>query len=617
MSKRSSPARAAAFDWRDSVFWIGLAPLVALPLLLNIRVFPFVAPNEEPKWAVLTLCGLWIGLAAGWAAWRAGRLAFRPTWAGLALAVFFLILFIGIRIGPNTVEGAIRFAFWLTSLAVWLVAVWMWRQRPVWRDGMAWSLAIGSLAFSLRYWWSYVMDYGKPGYNVSVLFSPIGHVNFTGDVLVMLLPALVWLLVARPDPVMRVLNWVSVFTASVVLLVAASRGALGGIALGLIVLACMLVRHRATISARARSGRVGLVWLGTALVAALVVNQLLPYHYRELVRVSGTVEAALSEGAGQLTPGAVQPPFADFWARMYPVLTARTPMYASAVAMALDAPWLGQGTGNFYAVYPNWSNRFPDFRDPLSTDRTFTTNPHNIVLQIATQNGIPATVIFLGLLLTFWWRLVRRLWQGWDGWLAAGAVALTAALFDAMFNQVFFNPASMFTFALLGGAWWAALPPMRTLTEQRLPAKPLGVIVAIAAVLLAFWPLRWVASEWHVGKAMMYARVPAVAAAEYQRAYALDPYNFRAVFGVAQAAYQARRFEDAIQRLDEFQAIYPYNPPALNLLGAARMMKGDLDGAEAVFREALRVLPGYKMAEQNLRNLQALRARKAYFKNRR
>ncbi len=599
------------------MFWLGFAPLLALPLLLNVRVFPFVAPNEEPKWALLTLCGLWMGLAGAWALWRAERVRLRLTWPGAALLVFFAILFTGVQIAPNPIEGLIRFAFWLTAAAVWLAAIGLWRRRPAWREGFCWSLTVGAFAFSLRYWWSYVMDYGKPGYNVSVLFSPIGHVNFTGDVLVMLMPALIWLLMARSHPVMRVLNWVSAFTVGVVLLVAASRGALGGLALGAMMLAVFAFRHRRALLERARADRAALAWLGSALAAAVIVNQMLPYHYRELVRVSGTVEAALSEHAGELTPGALQPPFASFWARMYPVLTARTPMYASATAMALDSPWLGKGTGNFYIVYPNWSNRFPDFRDPLSSDRTFTTNPHNIVLQIATQNGIPATLIFLGLLLTFWWRLARALWRQWDGWLAAGAAGLTAAVFDAMFNHVFFNPASMFVFALLGGAWWAALAPMRAVVERPLPARAAAIVVAAAAIALAVWPLRWVASEWHVGQAMAHARQPSVAAAEYQRAYALDPWNFRAVFGVATAAYQARRFDDAVRYLEEFQRIYPYNPPALNLLGAARMMKGDLDGAEAAFREGLRILPGFKMAEQNLRNLQMLRARGAYLRNRR
>ncbi len=616
MGSRSASASGHS-RWRDPLFWLGLAPLAALPLLLNVRVFPFVAPNEEPKWAILTLCGLWLGLAGAWALWRSGGVRLRLTWAGVALLVFYAILLTGIQIGPNPVEGAIRFAFWLTCAAVWLAAVGLWRHRPAWREGFCWALTIGAIAFSLRYWWSYVMDYGKPGYNVSVLFSPIGHVNFTGDVLVMLMPALIWLLLARSHPVMRVLNWASVFTVGVVLLVAASRGALGGLALGAMALAVFAWRHRRGLMEMAKRERAGLAWLGSALAAALIVNQLLPYHYRELVRVSSTVEAALSEHAGELTPGALQPPLASFWARMYPVLGARTPMYASAAAMALDSPWLGKGTGNFYIVYPDWSNRFPDFRDPLSSDRTFTTNPHNIVLQLAAQNGIPATLIFLGLLLAFWWRLAHALWRGWDGWLAAGLAGLTAAAFDAMFNHVFFNPASMFVFALLGGAWWGALRPMRAVIDRRVPARVAAVAVAVVAAGLSFWPLRWVASEWHVGKAMAYARQPAIAAEEYRRAYALDPWNFRAVFGMAQAAYQARRFDEAVRHLEAFQRIYPYNPPALNLLGAARMMQGDLDGAEAAFREGLRVLPGFRMAEQNLRNLQMLRARNAYLRNRR
>ncbi len=595
--------------------WLALTPLVFLLPILNLRVFPFVAPNEEPKWAALVLCGLAMGLLFAASIWRDRGLRPGFSWPAAGLSLFFVILFVGVWIGPNTVEGLIRFAFWLASLGVWLVAVWAWRANPAWRDWLAWAVTVAAAVFSLRYWWGYVIDYGKPGYNVSVLFSPIGHVNFTGDVLVMLVPMLMWLLLFFTHPVARVLNWFSVFTTVTVLLVAASRGALGGMVLGLVAMLAALAPHLARLRAGIPpfpKGWMPAFWLGSALITAAAVNAMLPYHYRDLVRVSATLGAA-AEVPEQvtLTPGAPQPPLAEFWAKTSPILTTRTPMYASALAMALDAPWLGQGTGNFYIVYPDWSNRFPDFRDPLSNDRTFTTNPHNVVLQIATQNGFPATVLFLALLATFWLRLVVAVWRRGDAWHAAGLMALTAAIFDAMFNHVFFNPASMFTFALLGGAWWASLEPMRAAHLSLPSPKVAAALIGLATVALSIWPLRWVASEWHVGRAMAMARAPQLAAAEYRRAYALDPYNFRAVFGMMSTAYMQRRFDEALRYGLEFQRIYPFNPPALNLLGAIYLMKGDLHRAEATFREALRVLPGYEMAEQNLKRVLALKRPRA------
>ena len=589
-------------------------PLIALPLLLITRIFPFVAPNEEPKWGVFVCCGLLMGLATAWSWWKQQcHLAIALAVPGILLLLFYALLGLGVLAGPNPIEGLIRFVFWLVALAVFLLAAWAMKNEPRWREALTLATSIAAIAFSIGYWWSYILDYGKPGYNVSVLFSPIGHVNFTGDVLVVLLPALIWMLVASENRILRVSNWFSVFTITTILLVAASRGALGGLIAGCVLLVLLVGRHamaawkpRPSSLNRMRPS----VWALSALLAAIIVNSSLPYHYRELVRLSGTVEAVV-HAPRQLTPGVAQPPFALFWAATYPVLTARTPMYASAMAMSMDAPWLGQGTGNFPFVYPAWSNRFPDFRDPLSTDRTFTTNPHNIVLQLASQNGLVATGAFLLLLLILWLGLARSVWRQWNGWHATGLIAVTAAIFDAMFNHVFFNPASMFVFALFAGAWWGGLRPVNSLSKPRLSyalswTKPMALTLAAVTMMLAIWPLRWVASEWHVGQAMTHMRQANISRFEYQKAYALDPYNFRAVFGMAQTSYMARQFGQAVMYLTDFEAICPYNPAALNLLGAAYLMNGDLHNSAAAFERALKVLPDFKMAEQNLMRIRML-----------
>jgi len=292
-------------------------------------------------------------------------------------------------------------------------------------------------------------------------------------------------------------------------------------------------------------------------------------------------------------------------------------MYASAMAMALDAPILGQGTGNFFAVYPKFSNKFRDFLDPLSNERTFTTNPHNIVLQIATQQGFVAMLLFMGLLVFFWWRLFVAVWKNWDMWLACGVIAVTAVLFDAMFNHVFFNPASMFVFALFAGCWWASLKEMPHIARLgSLPPavlKPVLAVFMVVILLLAVWPIRWVVSEFYVGSAMSHMHQPMIAATEYKKAYVWDKNNFRAVFGMAQVAYQQKRYDDAIAYLQDFEIIFPYNPPALNLLGAAYLMRGNYAEGTKAFKRALVILPTFKAAQVNLQRAQMLLLQKKHY----
>jgi hypothetical protein len=350
----------------------------------------------------------------------------------------------------------------------------------------------------------------------------------------------------------------------------------------------------------------------SALLAAAVVNQSLPYHYRDMAFQAAKFGSSTEIKVDQKVDVSVeQPPFVQFWKAATPILGDRVPIFASSTAMALDAPWLGQGTGNFPFVFPGWGNRFPDFRVALSSDVTFLTNPHNIVFQIAAQNGIPATILFLGLLFYFWLRLVRSLWRQWNGWLAAGLAGMTAGIFDSMFNHIFYNPASMFTFALLGGAWWGSLSVSKKGSAFELPwRQSFSIGLVSMAVLLSIWPLYWLASEWHVGEAMKHLRQPAIARAEYEKAYALDPYNFRALFGMGQSDYAAKNYDQSIKHFKAFERIYPYNPPALNLLGAAYMMNGESQQAEAAFGRAIKILPDYKMARQNLARIRLVKQRK-------
>jgi len=608
--KRSAPNVSEKIITLLSDWHLVIIPLLLFPLMINLRIFPFVGPNEEPKWAVLVFYGVWMGIAGFWGCWQRHQpLKIGFSLPGIFLLMFFLLLGAGVFIGPNMVEGAIRFHFWLLCGVVWLVSLWAMRHQRGWLDALSWSISIGVFVFSVRYWWSYALDYGKPGYNISVLFSPIGHVNFTGDVLIVLLPMLIWMLAVRSEPALKVLNWVSVATVAAVLLVASSRGALGGVVIGLLVLIPFLLKYGKEWRGALRQKELWLVpllWVGTALFSSLIIYHSLPYHYRDLARVSGAVQGGFESKV--LTKGVEQPPLASFWLSLSSWLGDRTPIFASATAMALDAPLLGQGTGNFAWIYPGYSNRFPDFRDALSGAQTFTTNPHNIVLQLATQNGIPAALVFLGLFGFFWYRLVRSLWRRWDGWCAAGVVAVSAVIFDAMFNHVFFNPASMFVFALLGGSWWGHVwTGSGVIKLYSIPwNRGVAITLLLTMVFFSVWPARWLLSEWNVGQATVHMRQLPVAAAYYDRAYAWDAYNFRAVFGKAQSAYQQKRYTDCIEYLKHFERIYPYNPPALNLMGAAYMLSGRYSEAEAAFIKAITILPDFQMAHQNLRRVRAI-----------
>jgi len=136
--------------------------------------------------------------------------------------------------------------------------------------------------------------------------------------------------------------------------------------------------------------------------------------------------------------------------------------------------------------------------------------------------------------------------------------------------------------------------------------KLLSIFSIATVILLCIWPARWLISEWYVGQAMAYMQQPAQEAQFYQKAYAWDNKNFRAVFGMGQVAYKQKNYALSAKYFEEFQTFYPYNPPALNMLGAAYMSMGQFKKAESVFEQALKIYPGFTMVEQNLQRVQMI-----------
>jgi len=582
----------------------------------------FPLPNEQPKWAILLIAGIGLAIALAARLWRRESSgSIQISWPGLLLTLLYLLLAIGIGIGPNWTEGAIRFAFWAFTLAIWLAAVRALRTEPAFINWLAWATSISGFIFSLHYWWNYFLEYGAPGYDISVLFSPIGQVNFTGDALAVLLPVLLWLLATRRELSIRMMTWVSATTCGTVLMVASSRGALVGLGLGVLIMTMIALRHGSRISPV--RNRAAWLLLCSAFVASVTAYMVLPYHFRELARVSATFtggkQTSVDHVRSTLAPvtrghsidqaiKVPQPPLASLWRRLSPWIgRERAAMYASTSAMIAESPWLGQGTGNFPYMYPKYSNSFPEFRDVIFSSATsYTTNPHNIFLQIASQNGLPAACIFLGLLVFFLCRLIAALWHRWEGLTAAGVVAVAAAIFDAMFNHLFFNPASMYVFALFAGIWYAGLPVSRPLFSVALRGKIWAACIVCLAILLCVWPMRWLASDWYASKALAAEPYLAGMATNYLQADRLDPYNFRAVYGMAKVGFLRKDYAAVIRELEWLRKIFPYNAAALNMLGVAYMLKGRLPEAEQALFESLAVLPDYKKARQNLRRLQLM-----------
>lgn len=586
---------------------IAIMPLLVLPVLVHLRHFGFIAPNEEPKWLLIFILITVVSLIFGWQVWKQKSTYARPGVAGWLLIAFLIWLGIGVSFGPNWVEGLIRFDFWFSCALIWLISLYATRELPDYQHWLSWSVIATAVGFSIHYAWNYFDNFSVPGFTGEVTFSPIGHINFTGDALIILLPMLAFIAItySKQLPIL-LLSLFSITSITLVLLIASSRGSLGGLILGLAATALIGGRHLI-----AGGWQRYAKWLAAIGVLVVVLNTLysaLPSHFRELGRLSDTAHALLSAPPMQLTPHAIQPPQAEMWASLQPFLTTRTPILASSWAMVLDRPWTGHGTGSFTYIYPAYSNHFPDFRDPFSTPELFIDNPHNIVFQLMCDNGIPATLAFMGLLLWFWWRCLIRLWQVGDAISATAFSALTAVLFDSMFNHIFVNPVSMYLFALLGGFWYAhhvkADSTHHAITLPDLLSRSVAIVVPAAVVLLLIWPGRWLISQWHHTHAMHHLNQPALMEQRLLKAYQADPYNPRPIFDLSQLYLRQKKADQALPLLQRLNRIQPYCAPARNLLGIAYAYHREPQKAYNSFIRSLQVIPDYALARKNLLQMQ-------------
>jgi len=598
---------ASASESARSSWVLALIPLLALPFMLTVRSMTFVLPNEEPKWAVFLAAATLATLAGLWTSRTPVRLALHLPAIGLWL--FFGILGLGVFIAPDRVMGVSRFSIWVSCLAIWLTAVYAIRHHPGWISWFRWTAATSALLFSSLYFKGYLFDYGIPGYNISVLFSPIGHVNYTSDALIILLPILLWILATGKSRILLLVSWIAASVCGSIIMIAASRGAMAGLALGLLLAGMLAIRHTSATALRANLP--GIILVISAMIGGWIIQISMPYHFRDMARLSDSLRGldnapeAKKWARLQLRDDLEQPPLASLLAGMGGFLGLRTPLYASSIAMVADRPVLGYGTGSFIDVYPKFSNHFPQFRDPASSEHSIVSDPHNIFLQIASQNGLPAAIIFMGLLLFFMVRLINQFRRAGEWLTWAGIVAVGAALLDSMFNQVFFSPASLFMFALFGGVLWGRLGPCRPVSCRREAvfrlAWPVRMALALMMIGLMVWPGRWLVSEWYAGHAWRLGyRMPLTQHIYYRQATAYYPGNQLALFRLAQISLAQKKPERAYELINSLLDSHPFHAPSYNFMGLLKAQLSNPEGAEKDFRRALEILPGYRLARTNL-----------------
>ena len=604
------------------------APLVAMPLLLNLRRNALIAPNEEPKWLVFTLLGLVLAISGAWRLYaqcrvHASTTARHPTQTGgLSLpGLFFVVFFVGLAIGVtyavNSLESINRLTFWLAGGLTFISVSWAVRHDPTYLRSLQVAASISSLLLCLHFWYGFFVDFRDPSFNKFVQFSLIGHFNFTADVLMTLIPLLTWTLLTAHKPLLRAASGFCVITTGFMLITSGSLGGMGGIASGGLIAAGLGITRRLTqdgsIKADLPGKRSWLLWGGLAVVLiglARLGFQEMPKEYRDQIFLRG--EWWNPPGDQDYAKAKSLPPLAPLWLAITPYLGSRTPMWAATSGMIAERPWQGFGTGSFMFEYPDFSKRYDLFADFETKGVRMKTNPHNALLGLASENGVPMMMLFAGLYVWLTVQAMKMAWKQPDAFWLCGVWALWAAGLDAQVNHVFFNPASLFMAALAFGVLHGRLPTPATLPGLQpcrlwqSPATP--VVASIAAAWLAAAPITWVISEYYVGEARRLATTePVVSPIRIQSTWVnarrWSPQNFQALYGLASLTLSKNDYKGAEAYLRAALALAPHHSAGLNLMGTILARLGRLDEAEAVLIKSVRLEPSEVSIRENLEEI--------------
>ena len=604
---------------------LSLAPLIAIPLMLNVRWNDLVAANEEPKWAIFVLLGVFLTIAGALLkGLRAptNRATTSPKkgapWGleGSALILFWLGLALGVTYTVNVGEGMNRLAFWSAAIVTFLAVKASIRQNPAFLDSFKAILTLSTALFSVFFWWGFFLDFHREGFNQFVQFSRIGHFNFTADALMFLIPLEVWITLAPGRFWLRGLSAFSLISCSLMLLISGSMGGMAGLlAGGLVAGAIALVKIKDSSKKGAINPRfifLGLTLMAAALLAAKPIYDHMPAAYRDQMFVRAEwwnpPEAKALESAKSL------PPLASLWMKVLPYLGARTPMWASTSGMIGDHPWRGFGTGSFLFEYPGYSKRYDLFGDFETLGVKIKTNPHNVFLQIASENGIPMAILFSGLYLWLLLKVGLKALRDRSAFWLCALWAMVAAGLDSMVNHVFFNPASLFLASISLGLFYGS---RKREAHEPIPAEAplrtslIGSLAVIAGTLwLASFPLRWVISEYYVAEAI---RLQSANPQPSQRqilstwvdARIWSPTNIQALYGLALLSLEDKHYFASERYLQAMLKLAPNHTAGINMLATIQANTDRLDEAEQSLERALKLEPDATAIQDNLRDLRA------------
>lgn len=606
--------------------WPWMLPLAFLPVVVNLKSSAFLDTTTPIKWACFTLLGVMLSLRIFTP--NQDRTA-QPSGGGISLpaslfALFFIGLAIGVTYAVNLGEGLNRLALWAAGGACFIASVCAARSVQNYSRYLQWALTLSALILCTQFLYALKVDFPDPSYDQYREFSLIGHFNMTADVLMVLMPLLAWTTITAVARITRVMAALCLIGSCVMLMASGSLGGMIGITAGAVFTGVLWIIQWLRQRKKGTTGqtfRFSLYALAGILAISVVIGlafQKLPEDMRKRVFERGEWWGAPKSIDAKSRDSL--PPLAPLWMALTPALGSRAPMWAATAGMIAEHPWRGFGTGSYEYEYRNFGKRFDVFKDPEILGINAKTNPHNIFLQLASENGLPMALLFSSLYVWLTFRVMQQAWKNPTALWLCGLWALTAAGLESQVNHTFLYPASLLICATVFGFFYGRLPIPQNRYAKNLVTglkKPVFAYLALGlSFLLATVPLRWVASEYYASQAYFLAEKHPkthLRDVKYGWEAAIDwfPYNAFALYGLARYCYGQHNFPCAETHLHKVLQLSPYHTPALNVLAYIQTQTNRLDQAEFNLKKALLIDPESTTVKENLDAVIKLKKRDA------
>ncbi len=279
---------------------------------------------------------------------------------------------------------------------------------------------------------------------------------------------------------------------------------------------------------------------------------------------------------------------------------SRAELFRNTLGLVRDYALVGAGLGGFQMLYSTYV---------ILLHVGFTVHSHNLLLNVAVEQGLPALLA----LIWMWLLFVGMVWRGVleprsgrasEG-MGAAALCLVVLLVHGLVDDVLYGSrAVLLLFIPLALAVPLSRERERRTSRWSVLALPVGLVLLLGLALIWRKPLLSLAyanlgavhqsqaelsvyswPEWPIQDAVRREVDLSRPIAEFERALALDPRNPTANRRLGQIELSLGEYADALAHLEAAYAVEPWSVTTRQLLGEAYIVNGRLDEGQALWAE--------------------------------